>query len=407
MMSAVPVGYKQTELGVIPEDWEVMSFGEISKVSQGLQIAISSRLKNPTPTSKPYITIQYLNGGKEIEYIDNYPSTSYCNKDDVLMTRTGNTGIVVSGVEGIFHNNFFKIEFNKKILQRDFLIGFLNLNSTKKIILAKAGISTIPDLNHGDFYSILISIAPTIEEQTAIANALNDADGLIHSLQKLIAKKRQIKQGAMQTLLNPYENWVLKAGWVVKKLGEVADIRSGGTPSTRIDEYWNGNVLWCTPTDITALKGSKYIEDTARKISAKGLNDSSAEIIPANSIVMTSRATIGECAINLLPISTNQGFKNFVPFESTNVDFLYYLLQTKKQIFIGLCSGSTFLEISKNQISNIEIYIPENKENQTSIANILSDMDAEITTLETKLAKYQQVKQGMMQNLLTGRIRLV
>jgi len=122
---------------------------------------------------------------------------------------------------------------------------------------------------------------------------------------------------------------------------------------------------------------------------------------------MTSRATIGECAINRVPVTTNQGFKNFVPFESVDVEFLYYLLLTQRQGFISLCGGSTFLEIGKAQLAEFEMHTPATKAEQTALAAILSDMDAEITALEAKLAKARQVKQGMMQELLTGRIRLV
>ena len=121
---------------------------------------------------------------------------------------------------------------------------------------------------------------------------------------------------------------------------------------------------------------------------------------------MTSRATIGECAINKVPVTTNQGFKNFVPFENVDVEFLFYLLLTKKQDFISLCGGSTFLEINKSGLAIFEVELPAAKTEQTAIAAILSDMDAEIDGLEAKLAKARQIKQGMMQELLTGRIRL-
>lgn len=129
--------------------------------------------------------------------------------------------------------------------------------------------------------------------------------------------------------------------------------------------------------------------------------------MPANSVVMTSRATIGVCAINRVPVSTNQGFKNFTPFENVDVEFLYYLLLTQKQGFISLCGGSTFLEIGKIQLAAFEVRVPTTKDEQAAIAAILSDMDAEIVALEVKLAKARQLKQGMMQELLTGRIRLV
>ena len=122
---------------------------------------------------------------------------------------------------------------------------------------------------------------------------------------------------------------------------------------------------------------------------------------------MTSRATIGECAINRVPVSTNQGFKNFTPFENVDVEFLYYLLLTQKQRFITLCGGSTFLEIGKTQLAVFEVHIPTKVEEQAAIAAILSDMDAEFAALKAKLAKARSLKQGMMQELLTGRIRLV
>ena len=109
---------------------------------------------------------------------------------------------------------------------------------------------------------------------------------------------------------------------------------------------------------------------------------------------------------NVVPLSTNQGFKNFVPNEAVDVEFLYYLLTTQKLGFIGLCAGSTFLEIGKTQLAGYEVRIPEKKE-QTAISKVLCDMDTEITALETKRAKTAQLKQGMMQELLTGRIRLI
>jgi type I restriction enzyme S subunit len=122
---------------------------------------------------------------------------------------------------------------------------------------------------------------------------------------------------------------------------------------------------------------------------------------------MTSRATIGECAINITPISTNQGFKNFVPFKNIDIDFLYYLLLIQKQNFISLCSGSTFLEIGKTQLLSFRVKTPSDKAEQTAIAAVLSDMDAELAALEQRLAKTRALKQAMMQELLTGKTRLV
>lgn len=249
---------------------------------------------------------------------------------------------------------------------------------------------------------------PPLSEQRAIATVLSDVDALIAGLERLIAKKRDIKQAAMQRLLTGQTRLPgFDVEWQIKLLPELADIRSGGTPSTNDPAAWDGDIAWCTPTDITALSGGKYLTDTARRITAHGLKQSSAEVIPAGSIVMTSRATIGECAINVGPVSTNQGFKNFVPFQHVDAEFLYYLLSTQKAGFISLCGGSTFLEIGKAQLRGYEVRLPAEKTEQTAIATVLSDMDADLYALESRLAKTRAIKQGMMQELLTGRTRLV
>lgn len=255
---------------------------------------------------------------------------------------------------------------------------------------------------------IRVGMPSTQEEQRAIADALTDADALIDSLEQLLTKKRQIKQGAMQELLTGKRRLPGFAGdWADRSLLQLADIRSGGTPSTRQAEFWDGTIPWCTPTDITALVGAKYIYDTERSISEKGQKASSAELLPAGTVVMTSRATIGECAIAAAPLTTNQGFKNFVPRSTTCGEFLYYLLSTQKSAFLALCSGSTFLEIGKRQLADFVVRCPIELDEQSAIADALSSIDNEIAALESRLTKARALKQAMAQALLTGRIRLV
>ncbi len=193
-------GTKSSELGEIPEDWDVARMGDISNVNQGLQIEIEQRKSYQSEISKPYITIQSLKLTEPTEFIDEYSSAVCCVEDEILMTRTGNTGIVVTGVTGVFHNNFFKIVYQKSKLNKDFFVCFLRSSDSKKRILDKAGTSTIPDLNHNDFYSLPI-ILPSKKEQTAIAAILTDMDKEIQALQQRLSKTRQIKQGMMQELL--------------------------------------------------------------------------------------------------------------------------------------------------------------------------------------------------------------
>jgi type I restriction enzyme, S subunit len=258
------------------------------------------------------------------------------------------------------------------------------------------------------FQKCEISVPDNLPEQQAIAAALSDADGVVAGLERVIAKKRLIKQGAMQDLLTARRRLPGFSGaWEEATLSELADIRSGGTPSTSDASLWDGDIAWVTPTDITALDGRKFLHSTTRTISRAGLRQSSAELLPEGTIVMTSRATIGECAIATIPLTTNQGFKNFIPKDRADRDFLYYLLMSQKKGFIELCSGSTFLEIGKTQLTGYTVRVPATKDEQQAIAAVLSDMDAEIQTLESRLTKARAVKEGMMQNLLTGRVRLV
>jgi type I restriction enzyme S subunit len=247
---------------------------------------------------------------------------------------------------------------------------------------------------------------PPKEEQRTIAGALSDVDALIGALDKLIAKKRDIKQAAVQQLLTGEQRLPgFRREWEVKRLEELAQIVSGGTPKTTVEAYWRGLIKWCTPTDITGCSG-KYLRETERTISMEGLAICSARLLPAGSLLLCSRATIGEIRIAGCEMCTNQGFKSLVCKLGVNNEFLYYKLLTMKPKMVERAIGSTFLEISKKDTALLEISIPEQEE-QTAIATVLSDMDAELAALEQRRDKTRALKLGMMQELLTGNTRLV
>ena len=192
--------------------------------------------------------------------------------------------------------------------------------------------------------------------------------------------------------------------WSIKKISELADIKSGGTPPTTVSEYWDGDIVWVVPTDITNKK-SKYITKSQRTITKLGLENSAAELLPKGTILLCSRATIGELAIAAQPMSTNQGFKNLVCHTDTDNEFLYYALQPLKTKMIEQASGSTFLEISKTALGDIQVLTPPLPE-QRAIAAALSDVDEYISALEKLIDKKRVIKQGAMQELLTGKRRL-
>lgn len=144
----------------------------------------------------------------------------------------------------------------------------------------------------------------------------------------------------------------------IKMLGEVCDIVGGGTPSRNVPDYFTGDIPWATPTDITALHGEKFIVDTKEHITQKAIDDSSTRLVPAGSVLMTSRATIGYTAINRKSMCTNQGFASFIP--GRNVDSLYlaYYLEFIRDVLIQRASGTTFKEISKSELRKMPIPLP-------------------------------------------------
>lgn len=268
-----------------------------------------------------------------------------------------------------------------------------------------SGKSGVPGVNRNDLHKIEVMVPP-IEEQRAIATVLSDVDDLIAALDKLIAKKRAIKQATMQQLLTGETRLPgFREEWSRIKIEDVAEIVSGGTPSTQIAEYWNGTIPWCTPTDITRTEG-KFLFGTERMISKSGLMASSARLLPIGTLLLCSRATIGEVKLAAIPVATNQGFKSLVAKSLANNEYLYYAISTMKQRMIERAIGSTFLEISTKDLGMLEILLPPLSE-QEAIASVLSDVDAEIVALEARRDKTRVIKQGMMQQLLTGRIRLV
>lgn len=415
------LGYKQTEIGLIPEEWGVLTISTASRKIMDYRGRTPKKLGldwgggDIPALSAANVKMGYIDFAQECYLASNdlyhrWMVHGDVEKDDIVFTTEaplGNVALIPDSKKYVLSQRTILLQTNKRTTHSPFLYHYLMSESFQRTLYDNASGSTAQGIKRKVFET-LATISPPLEEQEAIASALGDADALIELLDQLITKKRQIKQGAMQELLTGKRRLPGFSGeWEVKRLADLADIRSGGTPSTAQPQFWDGGVKWCTPTDITALDGFKYLSNTARTISAEGLKASSAEIIPKHSIVMTSRATIGECAINTVPMTTNQGFKNFVPFDSVDTEFLYYLLTTQRAGFIGLCSGSTFLEIGKTQLSGYQVQVPKTKPEQTAIATILSDMDTELAALESRLAKARQIKQGMMQELLTGRIRLL
>ncbi|WQY77581.1 restriction endonuclease subunit S [Helicobacter pylori] len=389
----------------LPKDWEIKTFRDISTINQGLQIPISQRLKAPTEHAKFYITIQALNNRKEFEYIKTYNESVVCHKDDILMTRTGNTGMVITNIEGVFHNNFFKINFDRTLINKDFLVYFLSLEQTQKTILRKAGTSTIPDLNHNDFYSLSIPLPP-LNEQIAIANILSDVDRYLYSLDALILKKESVKKALSFELLSQRKRLKgFNQNWQKIRLGTYK-YRRGSFPQPY------GNPQWYSDNGMPFVQvydvgeNFKLNQKTKQKISK--IAQPMSVFVPKNSVIITLQGTIGRVALTQYDCYCDRTILIFDNNTLNDVNKYFFVLSlfTKFEEEKRKADGSIIKTITKQTLKDFEILLPSLNE-QIAIANILSDVDSEIISLKNKKHQFENIKKALNHDLMSAKIRVL
>lgn len=282
-----------------------------------------------------------------------------------------------------------------------FLCYYFKTKANRFISLSQG--TSIKGFTTKDIKSAKFCIPANEQEQTRIANFLTSVDKRINLLQKKKAELEQYKKGVMQKIFSQEIRFKIKnkngelvqpPDWEEKKLGAICEIIGGGTPDTTKKEYWDGENNWFTPTEIK----QKYIKSSIRKISQLGLQKSSAKLLPKETLLFTSRATIGDVGISQEECTTNQGFQSFIPNGNYETEFLYYWLKFHKNEFIKKSSGSTFIEISKNEIQKIKIQFPA-KQEQQKIASFLSSIDKKIEKTEQQIEASQQWKKGLLQKM--------
>ena len=404
----IPQGYKQTELGIIPEDWEVKRISDFTSIITG-----------GTPsTQRPEYwggSIMWMSSG-ELNKKFVFDVKGRITTEGLLNSSTRIIppfcvliGLAGQGkTRGTAAYNYISLCTNQSIaaiLPNDkynsLYLYYVVDSKYEYLRLLSSGDGGRGGLNKNLLNSLEISFPKTIAEQQAIAEALSDIDGLIAAVDKKIAKKRLIKQGAMQQLLTGKKRLPgFSDSWVEKKFSDLYRYASeGGTPDTNnMRFYANGDVPFVKIEDTE----TKYIESCNSFITSEGINNSSAWIVPVNSIIYTNGATIGNVSINKIPVATKQGILGIIPSSIINLEFMYYLLLSqnfKREVDSRQAKG-TFATIILKSLDEIPIYVPLNQMEQIAIATILTDMDKEIADLEAQRDK------GMMQKLLTGQIRL-
>lgn len=192
--------------------------------------------------------------------------------------------------------------------------------------------------------------------------------------------------------------------WRTAKLGDVCKIVNGGTPKSDERNFWDGDIKWLTPKDMGKLQG-KYVGNTERRITADGLANSSAKLVPANSVILSCRAPIGHVFINDCEMSFNQGCKGLIPSKDLLVEYLYYFLFASKKLLNDLGTGTTFKEISGKTLANVAILLPPLAEQQRIVAKLdaaFAEIDRAIEIAEAKEAEIDKLKASLISSLLTG-----
>lgn len=394
-----------------PEDWKTVRLGEVATVARGASprpIALPRWFDDSSHVGWVRISDLGRSDGLTLRSTtqrlssDGVARSRLLAPGTLIMSIAATVGVpIVTGVPTCIHDGFVALE-NLRGVSQQYLLYVLKALQGELRAAGQTG--SQQNINTEIVRNLRIALPP-VPEQEAIAEALTDADGLIGALEQMITKKSAMKQGFMQQLLTGETRLPgHTAEWRLARVEELAVIVSGGTPSTSVPTYWDGGVPWCTPTDITAEAG-RYLTRTERTISKEGLDRSGAQLLPVGSLLLCTRATVGELKIASVPTATNQGFKSLIPRPGVSSEFLYYKILTAKGELLTKGTGSTFLEVSKRDVGALEFLTPDLEE-QAAIAQVLCVVDDELDVLRLRLEKARAVKQGMMQELLMGRTRL-
>lgn len=403
----VKQGYKQTEIGVIPEDWECVKIEDVANISMCKRIFADQTTENG---EIPFYKIGTF--GKEADafisralYNEFKNRFSFPKKGDVLISAAGTLGrtVVYDGRDAYFQDsNIVWLDIDKMVLCNEYLNHYYRV-----IKWASSEGSTIARLYNGIIYATNIAL-PSLPEQQRIAEALSGVDSMITSLEKLIEKKKAIKQGAMQELLTGKKRLPEFSGeWDTYKFGNLCTICRGGSPRP-IQDFLTTNdegINWIKIGDVKS--NAKYITSTQEKIIESGI--AMSRRVYKGDFILSNSMSFGRPYILKIDGCIHDGWLAIQDYKDCfNTDFLYYLLSSEYVFnqYVQMAAGSSVQNLNKDKVAQLDIFLPSVTE-QTAIASILSDMDSEIEALEQKLDKTRQLKQGMMQQLLTGKIRLV
>lgn len=350
-----------------------------------------------------YITYDKIIGSVDID--EDTFSKNEVSYGDILFQRSSETREEV-GLANVYLDQDRKATFGGFVIRGQriknydpvFMNFLLKTAMARKEITSKSGGSTRYNVGQETLRSVAI-ILPLLPEQQKIADFLTTIDTRIQQLTRKVELLEDYKKGVMQQIFSQALRFTDDQGndypeWEEKLLSKVGEIIGGGTPPTSKGHFWEGQIQWFTPTELK----TKYVDKSTRTITKDGLKKSSAKILPEGTVLFSSRATVGDVSIALRECSTNQGFQSIVVSDKNSNEFIYYWVSYNKKKFIRRASGSTFKEISKNEMRKIKIYLPSLLEQQ-KIADFLSAIDQKIEFTRQQRDQMQTYKKGLLQQM--------
>jgi type I restriction enzyme S subunit len=391
----------------IQQDWKLT---KLSYLAEKIMVGIASaathayRAKGIPMFRNQNIKSGYLDDG-DLLFITPEYETVFRNKrlrtGDLVTMRTGYPGVTAIVPAQYDQSQSFTTLITrpkKGAIDSIFLCHYINSEFGKKFFEQSQIGGAQKNVNASTLRGMLIPVPPR-QEQLAIGKSISDVDALIAGLEKLIAKKRDLKQAAMQQLLTGQTRLPGFSGeWKVKRLGEICEISMGRTPSRLNPAFWGAGHVWLSIADLHG----KVLSSSKEQITPLGA--SSMRLIPKGTLLMSFKLSIGRLCFAGCDLYTNEaicGFNNLL----ANSDYLYYALSRTDFSLYGKQAVKGYT-LNKKSLALVEVPLPSDEE-QAAISNVLSSMDAELSDLEVRLTKTRDLKQGMMQELLTGRTRLV
>lgn len=373
-------------------EWEKCKVRDIATTTIG-EFVIKSKQND----SYPY---PVYNGGRtNTGFYDKYNNEG--NK--ILVSARGNAGFVnIIKTRYWAGNSCYSIDIiDKNKNNVDFT--YYEMKLKENVFIKNQQSATIPSVSKSAVENFELLI-PLIQEQTKIGSFLATIDALISETEKELEACREQKRGMLQKMFPKKGETVPEIrfpgftdAWEQRKLGEMADIVGGGTPSTGVSDYWDGDIDWYAPAEIAE---QIYLTSSQRRITEEGYNHSSAKMLPVGTVLFTSRAGIGKTAILTRKGCTNQGFQSIVPHKSElDSYFIFSRTEELKQYGETVGAGSTFVEVSGKQMANMELMMPKTMAEQKTIGQYFASLDNLITLHQRELDRLLELKKGFMQKM--------